>query len=272
MIPSFVITFREGLEAALIIGIMLAYLAKLDKSELNKYIYWGVTVALIASGILGGIFFSLASSLEGGQQEIFEGVASLSAALVLSYVIVWMTRTSRNIKTRIEDRIDRSLSRRRIYGLVFLAFIAVFREGVETVLLLGTLALRSPYNTILGLIVGLVVVIILALLAFRGVYLLDLEVFFKTTSVILAIFAAGLVAYGVHELNEVGAIPPVIEHVWNTNHVLDEDGVIGSILQALAGYNGNPALTEILAYFLYWITAGVYLIRNVFGKLHKPVR
>lgn len=264
MLSSFLITFREALEAALIIGIMVAYLSKIEKSQFNKYIYSGAGAAVVASGLLGWIFFSAAASLEGGQQEIFEGVASLSAAAVLTYVIVWMAKTSNKIKERIHEKIDTSLTRGKLFGLASLAFLAVFREGVETVLLVGTLAVRAPYRTIVGFGAGLAVVIVLAVLAFRGVYLLDLEAFFKTTSAILVVFAAGLVAYGVHELNEVGMIPPLIEHVWNTNFIINEDGVLGSILTALVGYNGNPSFTEVLAYLFYWLSAGTYLIFSVF--------
>lgn len=264
MLSSFLITFREALEAALIIGIMVAYLSKIKKGQFNKYIYSGASAAVVASGLLGWLFFSAATSLEGGQQEIFEGIASLSAAAVLTYVIVWMARTSHKIKARIQERIDTSLSRGKLFGLASLAFLAVFREGVETVLLVGTLAVRAPLRTIIGFGGGLAVVIVLAVLAFRGVYELDLEAFFKTTSAILVVFAAGLVAYGVHELNEVGMIPPVIEHVWNTNFIINEDGTLGSILTALVGYNGNPSLTEILAYIFYWVSAGTYLMFTVF--------
>lgn len=175
-----------------------------------------------------------------------------------------MARTSNKIKDRIHEKIDTSLSRGKLAGLVSLAFLAVFREGVETVLLVGTLAVRAPYRTIVGFGADLAVVIVLGVLAFRGVYLLDIEAFFKTTSAILVVLAAGLVAYGVHELNEVGMIPPLIEHVWNTNFIINEDGALGSILTALVGYNGNPSLTEVLTYLFYWLSTGTYLIFSVF--------
>ena len=269
MLSSFLITFREGLEAALIIGIMVAYLSKIKKGEFNKYIYTGTLAAIVASGLLGWLFFSAATSLGETQQEIFEGVASLSAALVLTYVIVWMARTSHVIKDRIERKINTSLSRGKLFGLVSVAFLAVFREGVEAVLLVGTLAVRAPTRAMIGFGGGLVVVLVLAVLAFRGVYLLDLETFFKTTSAVLVVFAAGLVAYGVHELNEVGMIPPGIEHLWNTNFIINEDGVFGSILTALIGYNANPSLTEVLAYVFYWLSAGSFLLTTVFKPFGK---
>jgi high-affinity iron transporter len=142
---------------------------------------------------------------------------------------------------------------------------------VETVLFLGTLAISSPVDTIVGFVLGVTTVVILSVIMFKGMYRLDISKFFKYTSVLLIVFAAGLTAYGVHELNEAAVIPPVIEHVWDVNPALNADGtypalhekgLIGTTLKSLIGYNGNPSLTEVLAYFGYWIIIGMFVYRT----------
>jgi high-affinity iron transporter len=149
-----------------------------------------------------------------------------------------------------------------------LSFIAVFREGVETVLFLGTLAIQSPFDTFLGFMVGVAVVVILSFVMFKGMYRLDVSSFFKYTSILLILFSAGMVATAVHELNEAGIIPSVIEYVWDLNPpmnpdgsypLLHENGLIGSSLKSLLGYHAGPSFTMIIAYIGYWIIIGLFV-------------
>jgi high-affinity iron transporter len=271
MIASFVITFREALEAALIIGIVAAYLRKVGRKDMERYLFIGVAGAILASVLAGALFLLIYGGLEGRAEEIFEGVASLSAAAVLTYMIFFFAKHAKGIKGELQNKVDASLGRGSAWGIAALAFLAVFREGVETVLFLGAIAVKEPLSTLVGLIAGIVAVTALSIAMFAGIYRLDYAKFFKYTSVILVIFAAGLVAYSVHELNEAGIIPPVIEHVWDINPPPNEDGtypalhekgIIGSMLKSLIGYNGNPSLTEVLAYLGYWLTVGYFLTRN----------
>jgi high-affinity iron transporter len=274
MIASFVITFREALEAALMIGIIAAYLAKMGRRDLNKHLYLGAGTAIIASVVVSLLFMTIYGGLVGRAEKIFEGGASLTAVAVLTYMIFWMARNSKHIKGELQEKIHLSISKGQVFGIALLAFVAVFREGVETVLFLGTLAMRSPMDTLIGSALGIFIVAILAVLMFKGVYRLDLRRFFQYTSVALLVFAAGLTAYGVHEFNEAGIIPPVIDHLWDINPPINDDGsypllhekgAIGSILKSLIGYNGNPSLSEVLAYVAYWIIIGSYVLR-----VYKP--
>ena len=269
MVASLLITFREALEAALIIGIIAAYLVKIGRRDLLRYLYLGVGGAVLGSGLLGWLFMAVFGGLSGKGEEVFEGLAALAAAAVLTWMIGWMGRNAWRIKGKFQERVEVSISRGQLFGITALAFVAVFREGAETVLFLGTLALQDPLGTLLGLLVGLATVILLALLGMKGIYRLNIRSFFKYTSILLLIFAAGLVAYGVHELNEAGLIPPLIEHLWDINPpqnpdgsypLLHEKGAIGSILKSLFGYNGDPSLSELLAYLAYWLVVGLYLL------------
>ena len=271
MISSFVITFREALEAALIIGILAAYLKKVGRSDLNKYLWTGTVSALLASLIVAVLFTTIYGGLEGRAEQIFEGVATLSAAAVLTYMIFWMTKHSHELKGELHEKMDTAISKGEVYGIATVAFLSVFREGVETVLFLGATAISSPGDTIIGAALGIAVVLVITYFMFEGIYLLDIKKFFKYTSIILLIFAAGLTAYGVHELNEAAVIPSVVEHVWDINPPLNADGSypalhekgsVGLILKSLIGYNGNPSLTEVLAYLGYWLFIGSYVLRT----------
>jgi high-affinity iron transporter len=271
MLASFLITFREALEAALIIGIIAAYVAKIERKDLNRYINIGVIGALVASLALPMVFKTVYGELEGTAEQLFEGVAALTAAIVLTYMILWMANNSRQIKGEVQEKIDLSISKGQVFGIAALSFIAVFREGVETVLFLGTLSINDPFDTISGFIIGLAAVIVLSFIMFKGTYRLDIGKFFRYTSFLLILFSAGLVATAVHEFNEAGIIPYGIEHVWDLNPLpnpdgtyppLHENGLIGGSLKALVGYNGDPSLTEVMAYFGYWIIIGMFVLRT----------
>jgi high-affinity iron transporter len=137
-----------------------------------------------------------------------------------------------------------------------MAFLAVFREGVELALFLSAAVfLLDDLNTLLGALAGLVASILVGMIIFLSSIQLNVRVFFRVTSAILLLFAAGLLAHGVHELQEAGIIPVIIEHVWDVNHLLDENSTAGLLLKTLVGYNGNPSLLEVLVYILYWPAA-----------------
>lgn len=271
MLASFLITFREALEAALIIGIIMAYAGKIGRKDINRYIYAGIIGGIIGSLAVAFLFKFIYGELEGIAEQLFEGGAALTAAVVLTYMIFWMAQNSKKIKGELQEKIDVSLSKGQMMGVSALSFIAVFREGVETVLFLGAVAITSPVDTFIGFMSGVLAVVILSFAMFKGIYRLDMNRFFRYTSVLLILFSAGLTAVGVHELNEAGIIPPVIEHVWDINPPLNPDGsypllhergLIGTTLASLIGYNGNPSLTEVLAYTGYWMIIGFYVYRT----------
>jgi len=275
ILPSFIITFREALEAALIIGIIAVYLSKIGRKDLYRYLAAGIIAAVIASAGVAMMFKTIYGGLEGTAEELFEGAASLIAAAVLTYMIFWMAGSSKKIKGELQEKVDLSISNGQMIGIAVMSFIAVFREGVETVLFLGTLAINFPIDTLVGFTIGVLVVVLLSAVMFRGIYRLDLSRFFKLTSILLILFSAGMIAMGVHEFNEAGIIPSIVGHVWDLNpHVnpdgsfplLHEKGAVGVILKTLLGYNGDPSLTEVIAYFGYWIIIGIFISRTYMKK------
>ena len=252
MLASFLLSLREGLEAALIIGIVLGVLLKLKRTDLNGVVWRGVGLAALLSLIAAIALNLLGMEFEGKGEEIFEGVAMLLAAGVLTWMILWMKNHSGTLKNEIEAQTNQAALGTGQKALFALAFLAVFREGIELALfLLAARLTSSPLQTMSGALLGLLIAGILGWILFTSTRKLNLRNFFSTTNILLIIFAAGLVGLGVHEFNEAGVIPSVIEHVWDINGILSDKGEVGLLLKALVGYNGNPSLTEVAAYLLY---------------------
>lgn len=253
MLGSLLITLREGLEAALIIGIILAYLVQSDNRAAFRHVWTGTGLAVLVSLIAGaGIYFA-SGEFSGRGEEIFEGIAMFLAAGVLTWMIFWMRRQAANIKAHLHAQVDSVLTSGSSLGLVLLAFVVVVREGIETILFLfaATRVAESPAAFTAGGVLGLVLAVAIGYSIYKGSSRLNLRTFFNVTSAVLIIFAAGLLAHGIHEFHEAAVIPPVIEHVWDINHMLPEKATFGRFLTAITGYNGNPSLVEVAAYFVY---------------------
>jgi high-affinity iron transporter len=261
LIASFIITLRETLEAALIVGIILSYLARTKQTRYNFVVYLGVIAGIGVSIIGAFLFVTLAGGFSGRAEEIFEGVATLVGAILLTTMILWMMK-QKHIAKELEQKVAIELDEAHKLGLFSLVFVSVLREGIETVIFLGAASFVSTDNTLFGAFAGILVAIILGYVIFAGAVKINIKKFFNVTSIVLIFFAAGLVAYGIHELQEAGVIPIIIEHVWDINPplnpdgsypLLHENGYIGSILKGLLGYNGNPSLIEVLGYSVYLV-------------------
>jgi high-affinity iron transporter len=252
MFPAFLLALREGMEIALIIGIVLSALRKTNRNELSTAVWGGTAVATMLSVALALLLTGLGTNLEGRAEEIFEGLMMLTAAVVLTWMIFWMQSQSRMIKGELESNVRRAVGKSGAWALFSLAFVAVLREGIELALFLTATALASaPGATLLGAILGFSTAVLIGFALFTATLRLNLHQFFQVTSILLILFAAGLVAHGVHEFNEAGLIPVLVENVWDTNHLINEDSTSGSLLRTLFGYNGNPSLSEVLAYTTY---------------------
>jgi len=263
VLSSFIITSRETLEAALVIGIVLAYLTKSDNRRYVKTVYFGILVGIVLSGIAAVIFSLVAGGFEGRAEGIFEGFTMLIAAILLTTMILWMLR-QRQIAKKIEGQVHHHITKAKFnntfaLGLFLLIVIAILREGAETVIFFSALNYSSGIS-VFGALLGVIVAIVVGYLFFISAVKINIKKLFTISSIILILFAAGLVAHGVHELQEVALIPYVIEEVWDINPavavegsypLLHERGIIGSFLKGLLGYNGNPSLLEVLFYIGY---------------------
>jgi high-affinity iron transporter len=273
-LPSSIITFRETLEAALIIGIVLAFLYKTQQTQYSKYAYWGVIAAVICSIAVAGAWIFLIGEFEGVNEQLFEGTMMIVGAALISWMIFWMMQ-QRHITQDIENEVKHSIEHHNAFAIGVLVFISVLREGVETVIFLGTLTLKDGVGvSMLGAAIGIVIAAIFGYALFRHFLKIKLKTVFNVTSILLILFAAGLVAHGVHEFEEAGVVPIVIEHVWDINPPLNADGtypllhekgIIGGIAVGLFGYNGNPSLIEVLAYLAF-----IALMCLLWQKYSKP--
>ena len=280
MIQSLIIMFRETLEAALIVGIVLGYLSRSKQSAYNMSVYAGIAAGVIFS-ILGALAFNwLAGGFSGRREEIFEGITMLVGAGLLTTMIFWMMQQKR-ISANLEKKVNQSLSQSQRIGLFFLVFVAILREGIESVIFLGAARFSGGENSLIGALIGVIGAVLLSYLLMVGSVRLDLRKFFAVTNTVLILFAAGLIAHGFHELQEAGVFPVIVEHVWDINPsvpsdgsypLLHENGYLGSILKGLFGYNGNPSLLEVLFYAVYIISVtyrGITIERKT--KKAQPV-
>lgn len=270
MLPTYLLSLREGLEAALIIGILFGAVTKIRRNDLAPAVWLGTLSAVIISILTALILTSFGMSLEETAEQIFEGITMLIAAGILTWMIFWMRKQARFLKSELEAGVNKAAASTGKRAMFWLAFVAVVREGVELAFFITAAffagdqiqATSNIIQTLAGTILGLGTAALLGWTLFATTVRLDLRRFFQVTGILLILFAAGLVAHGVHEFNEVGWIPAVVEHVWDVNSVIDETSLGGQLLRTLFGYNGNPSLTEVIAYFAYLAVVTVFWRRD----------
>lgn len=268
---ALLLTLREGLEAALIVAIVLAYLKRLDRDKDFKTVWLGTAAAVALSLIAGIIVFNVLGGLEGAAEEITEGVIAFTAVGVLTWMIFWMARQARHIKGELQAKVDLAVAAGGGAALAGIAFVAVLREGLETALFLLSTSVGGESNLgrLVGGLIGLVIAAGIGYLVYRGSRRVNLRVFFRYTGILILFFAAGLVAKGLHEFQEVAWIGTLNEHVYDISSVsaLNPDSsTVGEFLKGLFGWSPAPSIEMLVAYFLYLIPVGATflgLTRNV---------
>ena len=269
MIAALVLSLREGLEAALIIGIVWGALKRLQRMDLAPALWRGAGAAALASLVIALALGAIGAKMEGKAEEIFEGVAMFLACGVLTWMVFWMRRQAGTIKQTLESSVSQAASGGGQRGLFTLAFLSVGKEGFELVLFLIAARFASDaWQTLFGALAGLAAAALLGWMLFATTRRLSLRAFFGVTNVLLIVFAAGLAAHGVHEFNEAGVIPAVIEPVWDTSRLLSDSSLVGEIFKALLGYNSNPSLSEVISYLGYYLVIGLAL----YASMKRSVR
>jgi high-affinity iron transporter len=262
MIPSILLSLREGLEAALIISIVGVSLRKAGRSDLNRSLWMGIIAAAITSLAAALLLRSVDAELDGVSEQIFEGITFLLAAAVLTWMIFWMQSESHYMKSRLEDRVNRAMKATSSGAIFFVSFLAVLREGIELALYLTAVSLSlSGIQILLGTAIGFSIAWLIAYLIYSASLRLNLPRFFQVSGLLLILFAAGLVGRSVAEFNEAGIIPAVISPVWNLNPFLNDHSMLGTVFSTLFGYHSNPSLTEALGYSAYVLIVIIAFIK-----------
>ena len=257
MLSSYILSLREGIEAALVLGIVLGILRQMGRLDLSSSIWLGAGSAALLSLITAVLLTFFGLEMKDPGEAIFEVSTMLLAAGILTWMIFWMSQKAQHIKRDLESGVQKA-SQTGKWSLFGLAFLAVLREGVELALFLTAAAFSSSARqTILGALFGLATAGLLGWFLFSTTVRLNLKRFFQITGILLIFFAAGLVAHSLQEFNEFGWIPAGIAHVWNLNPILNDQSPLGQVLATLFGYNASPSLTEVLAYAIYF---GVVLL------------
>lgn len=265
---AFLVMLREGVEAAIIVAILLGYLNRLERRNESRWVWAGTIAATFVSIATGLVLWNTVGGLDGSAEQLAEGLIAFVAAGLLTWMIFWMGRQARHIKTRLHTQVDTALAAGGATALALIAFVAVVREGVEASLFLisTTVGMESSTSQLVGGLVGLAAAGAIGALIYAGSARIDLRAFFRLTGVLIVVFAAGLVSKGVHEFQELGLLPTLNEHVWNLGILDPSTESAGQFLQSLFGWTPRPSLLMAIAYAAYllpvliaflWMTAPV---------------
>ncbi len=251
MLTSTIITFREVFEAALVVIIVLAYLKRTDQLRYVRTVWLGVGFGVTLSVLLAYVLESFLGGLTGATEKIFEGVMMLTAVLFITWMVVWIF-SSRNVSKEIVVKATRAAGAGSAIGILLLISFAVLREGFETAIFLNA-ANSAGGASLAGALLGVVLALMLGYAVFRGSRAVNIKTFFRVTTAMLVLFAAGLTSHALLEFQEAGLISPVIEHIYDISWLLDKSSAPGSLLNSLFGYTGRPSLVEMGGYLSYLI-------------------
>ncbi|MCU0552458.1 MAG: FTR1 family protein [Leptolyngbya sp. Prado105] len=283
MLSTFVITLREGVEAALVVGIVLAYLNKANRSALNAWVYAGIGAGILASVIVGGAFIGVLTSLDTSNQlyapvlkPLLEAVFGLIAIALLSWMLIWMTKQAKSLKGEVEQEIDRAIQANAAWGIFGIIFFAVLREGFETVVFIAA-QFQQGSSPVIGAMGGLLGAIMIGILLFKLGIKINLKQFFQVMGVFLLLIVSGLVIGVLAHLDKslvlLAQINPNIACggdscilgglIWDTSRVLPQKQFPGVILHTLFGYVDRFYWAEAIAYFTFLFTVGSLYFRSL---------
>jgi len=263
MLVPFLIMVREGVEAALIVGIIAGYLKSTGRGQWMPLVWVGIAVAVLLCLALGIVLDVVSADFPQREQELFEAAIGLIAVALLTSMVFWMRKASRSIKGELHHSIDAALGEHDGKGLalVFMAFLAVAREGLESVFfLLATFQQQGSLDAPIGALAGILVAGAIGYAIYAGTVRLNLRRFFRWTGVFILIVAAGLLAGALRALHEAGLWNGLQTIAFDLSHVLPSDSVVGSVLAGIFGYVDTPSIGEVAVYVIFLlITVPLFL-------------
>jgi high-affinity iron transporter len=271
VLPNYLIGLREGLEATLIVSILVAYLVKTGNQGRLRFVWTGVAAALVLSLAFGALLTFTSSNLSFEAQERFGGLMSIVAVGFVTWMIFWMRRTARFLKTELQDKLEAALTM-GVLALVVTSFLAVAREGLETSLFLwaAAQATGSGATPLVGASLGIVTAVVLGWLLYRRAVSINLAKFFTWTGAGLILVAGGVLAYGVHDLQEARDLPGLNSLAFDVSDAVPPDSWYGTLLKGI--FNFSPATTwlEAAAWLLYVVPVMFLFFRPARAKSPQP--
>ena len=270
MLANFLIGLREGLEASLIVGILIACAVRSDRRQVIPAIWSGVAAALLLSAGTGAFLLFGLGEAGDAIEPVLTGSLSVLAAILISWMVFWMAKTARSLKGELEGSLETSFGK-NLFAVALVGFFAVAREGVETALFVWASVNASGESVVSTAVVflGIGVAIALGWLFYRGALSINLRIFFQWTGAALIIVAAGIFAYCVHEFQEVGFLPEGAP-VYDATALLGKETIIGSLLYGLFSYRANPTMAEVIAWVGYMVPVMTLFLRSL-RPAPKPV-
>jgi high-affinity iron transporter len=264
MFANFLIGLREGLEAALIIAIPVAYLVALGQRRALRRLWLGVGAAIVLALGFGAFLHLTSQALSFTAQETFGGVMSLLAVALITWMIFWMSLHARQLRGHLHGELDRALLSSG-WAVAIVAFVAVIREGLETALFLwaGIRASGSTGNPLVGALLGLIVAVIIGIAIYRGAVRMNLSRLFTWTGAALIIVAAGVLAYGVHDLQEAGILPGLQSLAFDVSAQIPPSSWYGTLLKGVLNFSPATTWLEFVAWWLYLIPVMSIYVRIV---------
>lgn len=264
MFASFLIMLREGLEAALVVGIIASYLHRTGRSAWLQTIWVGVLLAIALSLFAGAGLLLVSAEFPQKAQEAFEAGVGLVAVGVLTWMVFWMRRAARSIKSGLQADIERAMAAPKgaTWALLGMAFFAVAREGLESVFFLLAIFQQSPGPaTPLAALAGVAVAVVVGLLVYKGGVRIDLRHFFRWTGIFILLVAAGLLSGVLRNLHEAGVWNSLQTVVFDLSESLPVSGLAGTVLSGLLGYDDTPTLGELIAWAAYLAVTLFFFLR-----------
>ncbi|WP_104201100.1 iron uptake transporter permease EfeU [Cryobacterium sp. Y29] len=268
MFANYLIGLREGLEAALIVTILIAYIVKINRRDVLPRIWIGVSLAVLLALGIGALLTYGTYGLSFTAQETIGGVLSIVATGLVTWMVFWMLRTARDLKGHLQGNIDKHLVGTGL-GLVLVAFLAVGREGIETALFLWAAVQATGATTmpLLGAALGIATAIGLGALIYAGMLKINLSKFFTYTGAILIIVAAGVLSYGVHDLQEAGFLPGLHALAFNVSAAVPPDSWYGTLLKGTLNFSPATTWLEMFAWLAYTVpTLSLFIKKSRLGR------
>lgn len=271
MFSNYLIGLREGLEAALVVGILVAYLVKTGRKDKLAPLWIGVGIAIAVSLAFGAILTYGSSTMTFEAQEAFGGFMSIVAVGFVTWMVFWMKRTARSLKGELHEKLDHALALGPL-ALAATATIAVGREGLETALFLWTniQATGDTAAPIIGALLGLATAVVLGYLIYRQAIAINLSKFFTVTGALLIVVAAGVLAYGFHDLQEAGIIPGLNTTAYDISSWYSASSWYGTILKGIFNFSAKPTVLEVVVWLAYLVPTMYLFFRGTRSRATAP--